>query len=623
MRPAFVGRCIQPPATPRSVAASCACNVVTLLSPSLIVRHAFSTASAATAPSTLTAAASSNEATFGEGPMDTTAATPTPTSKFLSITDAKESFESLMKAKGDKDATKFIDIFAALAHHREFVIAFEMLSRMRDAQIDIPLDIYTKAFKAGIRTLRAFEIREFVGAPIPQRSSRQSNEEAESNSNSPLYPQCKQLFTWMKEEGKEPDLAFYEETCDYISLVENGGLMINVVGEMEQRGIQPSVRIYNKMLSLLPRSGFHDRADLLFSRLVANDMTNEATYVSRIIGLVQNRRMGEAEKIFEAMKKKNYEISTLVCNNMISGYFNINNQEKALAIFNFMKESQNPGCKPDSVTANILVNNLCSNNEPAAEGKKTIEMIMEAVPGFPTRGEDFACLLKYYARADSRKAAEMVAKLFRMAETSPDALEAVKTHNLFNGLLTIILDRGVDVASKKAICAGLFGPNQEHPTVEDGTLTAYCINAPIDFRLIVLKMETLKVPPTSVTYDLIMRMLRRRNDWRNILAVFENRVKDAYPLQSQGAFNHQLTALIESDPTNKTAIAWTMERMADRRFSLYPSVYARITELNIPVNRGLLNRISPRGTQATSNFGSFSTFSAERTPSPASIMNDF
>ncbi|PJF19845.1 Phosphoglucose isomerase [Paramicrosporidium saccamoebae] len=450
-------------------------------------------------------------------------------------------------------------VFKILADNRDFVNSSEALNMLRKAGVAPTAEIYGSVLRSGRRTLRVREIRLLFGEEL-QRFGDAPNS-SETLNHTTFYEPMKGILDTMKQEGIELPVSFYDDMALGLSGLQQGGLLINLAVTMEKRGIQPSTYYYNKMLYTLPRCGLDDRADVLFSRMVLNNLADQSSYIYRIGSLVYLRRVDDAEHCFRDMNKL-YGMHDVACNTMINGYLHAGQIDKALKMLDTMKTSDK--CKPNNVTANTFVNYYYTSAELL-----TAPVVLEyfASLGYPSEPVDFANLFKLFARNDQGRATKLIETF--AGEGSGKKLDV----SLYNAVLQAFLDRLVPGSFKSSV-AKIISPTPLTITVD--SLASLCLNANSEFRQIVLHMEQNGVAPNGHTYELLMRAVRSRQDNGACIEIYRRLVESPNPLQNNHR-NYYLSSLIaQGDGEELRGVVKTMK---DRRQLIHDYNLKKLNEM--------------------------------------------
>lgn len=480
------------------------------------------------------------------------------------------------KAAGPLSMPEYEGILKSLAYNRSFPEAYGVLQDMRAAGLKPSATAYGMVLRAGRRSLRIPEIRELFGHKLENRYSKEAaageeaaeEDPAQQRQASPHYEGMKQVKAWMAAEGVEPETWFWDDVAAWLSGINNAGLLINVAIAMETRGVVPSPFFYTKMLHTLPRAGFAERADVLFSRMVHSSIADVHAYVVHLGSLVYLNRFNEAEKLFGELRAK-FELNEVAYNTIIHGYLNAKKADKALALLEEFKADAK--ARPGNITATTFLAYFYETGD-IKHASEVLGYFREAT-GFPASQVDNANLLKFFGRYEPARACQMIA-------------EAVKDEAgfgvpIYNAIINLLVDRKIMPEWKRTIGEAVL--DREYP-LKLGGLAEKCAKLPYHVRHLLARMEANSVAPNSVTYDLLMRGLLNRREYSAAIDLYAAMDAGNIPMFASHR-NAYLTALIASGAPASEITAF-LETMRFRRWPISAQNNRRLAEAQIKVPFG-------------------------------------
>jgi pentatricopeptide repeat protein len=408
---------------------------------------------------------------------------------------------------------EFEGFLSRLADARAFDECYKIIDEMTNAGVAPSATAYGHALRAGRRALRIVEIREVFGSDLPKRNNPHSSAEdgaevsgeAAPVKRSAVFERMKELRNTMNERGLELETWFWDDCASWLTSINHAGLLINLAIAMEARGISPSTHYYTKMIYTLPRCGFGDRADILFSRMVMNGIADLNVYITRLGSLVYMGRYEEAAQLFKEMESK-FEVTEVAYNTIIHGYLSAKQLEKALEVFERMKT--NPNAQPTGVTACTFL--VFFHESGRLEHARAILDYFKHAIGFPSTSNERANLLKFYARYDCGQAVRLLSELVK-AEPNYDI-------HVYNAVYSMLCDRHIAPDWKRSI--GETCLDKSYP-LKAGGVAELCSSLSFHVRHMVGRMEAYSVQPTATTYEILMRQLLARKDYPAVQKLYE------------------------------------------------------------------------------------------------------
>lgn len=474
------------------------------------------------------------------------------------------------KASGEIAIPTYEALFEKLSEIRAFNQAHGILVEMRAAGLKPSAKIYGHVLKSGRRALRVAEIRELFGHKLEYRGGVEVELEDHDSTvkRSPLFETMKQVRAWMDEEQLKLEDWFWDDTAGWLAGIKHAGLLINIAVAMEARGITPSVNYYAKMLYCLPRCGFADRADVLFSRLVLNNLVNANVYNIRLGSLIYMGRTQEAENLFKEFCTK-FKLDTVAYNTMIHGHLEAGKLEKALALFEQMKVE--PDTKPNEITAHTFLTYFYESGN-VSQVNNVLAYFKESI-NFPSSSDAYAHLIKFFGRFEPSRACQM---LIDVVKNTPN-FDLV----IYNTVLNLLTDRRVDAEWKRTIGDAIMDQTYH---LQAGKLSEKCSVLPFHVRHLIARMEHYSIAPNSITFDLIIRGLLTRKQFDLVMELYQLMEKQAIPLYSSHR-NAYLSALICSSAPREE-IEKYLALMKFRRWPVSSVNNRRLQELDIKIPSG-------------------------------------
>lgn len=447
-----------------------------------------------------------------------------------------------------------------LATARDFNSAYSVYSDMRAAGITPSSSAYGSVLRAGRRTLRSHELRQVLGKGEREEDSRR-HESADEQERRPTinFDRMMEIRRQMDEDGVKLNTEFWDDCAQWLAYTNNAGMLIHFAMTQELAGTTPSINYYNRMLYTLPRCGFRDRADMLFSRMVLNGMVDESTYTTRLGSLVYQGRFDEAESLFDELKAK-FAPTVISYNTIIHGYLSAQQADKALEVLEEMKKSKT--AQPNSVTASTFITSFYESGK-LEHANAILKYFKESI-NYPQDAMARSILLKFYGRYDPSQASRLLQELVQ-AEPNFDIL-------VYNSVLSILGDRRVHPDWKRLL--GDIVVDDKPMPVRAGGLAELCGSLPFHIRHLVMRMEAYGVKPDASTYELVMRALNARKDFTSCIKLYEQMMpKEMY----SSHHNLYLTALIYSGASEETVNKFLVD-MRLRRWPISSANHRRIVE---------------------------------------------
>ena len=514
------------------------------------------------------------------------------------FTEASErAWSSLQSLKASKtpSASDFTTILRQLSEARDFNRCKSLLEEIKAAGIELDSEMFSLVLNAGRRTLRSSEIRELFGDSTEYFQRRNESPETSAPTSevtrSIFYESISGLVREMKSKSIRPTVWFYEELANFLTSINQAGVLINLATAMEKRGEQPSTKFYNRMLHCLPRCGLLDRASMLFNRLVLKGNADYYTYLVRASSLVYVNQMEAARAVLSDMKGK-FEMDPVAYNILIKSYLAQGNCEQAVQVFKQM--TRDPSIAPNRVTCRTFLSHFyetanLTHSEP-------IVSYFEKV-NFPETFEDYGNVIKFFARYDPPK----VLEIFKQVKEKMAHSELSHDKNqIFHAFLRVLNDRQVTNDWKNSFSKlvleyqsngngkdGNFKPSKESP-----------LNAPdlpYNFKMIIERIES----PDSVTYEIVLKKLIQLRRYDAVKSLYQSMFSPQNPHNVSAQPVHRnlnLTALLMGRETE--AVRNFISEMHGRRIPISGKNTILLEEAGIELPRGALTAKKGQGVTA-------------------------
>lgn len=470
-----------------------------------------------------------------------------------------------------------------LADARDFNAAYSVFTDMSAAGIKPTSSVFGSLFRAGRRTLRAHELREVLGKPSTDEPEKRASLDQPERLPSSNYARMIELRRMMDADGVKLDTEFWDDCAQWLAYANNAGMLINLAMAQELAGTPPSIRYYNKMLYSLPRCGFRDRADMLFSRMVLTGLADEHSYTTRLGSLVYQGRFDEADALFSDLKAK-FEPSAVSYNTIIHGLLSAQRIDKALEVLEEMKASA--GSPPNSITASTFLTSFYESGR-LEHANAILQYFKEAI-NYPSDSMARAVLLKFYGRYDPAQASRLLQELVQ-AEPNFDAI-------IYNAIFNILADRRVHPDWKRLL--GDIVIHDKTLPVRPGGLADLGVALPFHIRHLLIRMEAYGVKPDASTYELVMRSLAVRQDFATIIKIYEQM---HYREMFSSHHNFYLSALMLSGASAETVNKFLVE-MRLRRYPISSANHRRIVDMGFNLPAGAFVYTTDRaGSRADQN----------------------
>ena len=532
-----------------------------------------------------------NSSNSGSGSNTTSSAT-----QYAEASDhAWSAFQSLKSSKGTPSSSDYTSVLRQLSEARDFNRCKSLLAEIKAAGIEIDSEMFSLVLNSGRRTLRSNEIRELFGDSTDYFSRNKSghdNAESSSTTNTPsrslFFEQFSEIVKEMKSKSIHPTVWFYEEVANFLTSINQAGVLINLATAMEKRGEQPSTKFYNRMLHCLPRCGLLDRASMLFNRLVLKGNADYYTYLVRASSLVYVNQMEAARAVLSDMKGK-FQMDAVAYNILIKSYLAQGNCEQAVQVFKQM--TRDPSIAPNRVTCRTFLSyfyetaNL-THSEP-------IVSYFEKV-NFPETFEDYGNVIKFFARYDPPK----VLDIFKQIKEKLGNSEVVHDKNqVYHAFLRVLNDRQVTNDWKNSFSKLILEEKQSKNT--SATSKNSPLNAPdlpYNFKMIIERIEA----PDSVTYEIVLKKLIQLRRFDAVKSLYQSMFSPQNPHNVSAQPVHRnlyLTALLMSREIE--AARDFITEMHARRIPISSKNTGLLEEAGVELPRGALTAKKGQGVTAT------------------------
>lgn len=461
---------------------------------------------------------------------------------------AWSAYQSL-KSEKTPSVPEYVNALRQLSEARDFNRCKSVLDEIKAAGIELDSEMFSLVLNSGRRTLRSNEIRELFGdnSEFIQRKSQatqNNSEDSYQNRTSQFFEQISGLVNEMKSKNLRPTGWFYDELANFLTAINQAGVLINLATAMEKRGEQPSTKFYNRMLHCLPRCGLLDRATMLFNRMVLRGNADYYTYLVRASSLVYVNEMESARTVLSEMKGK-HQLDTVAYNILIKSYLSQGNCEQAVKVFNQM--TREPSIAPNRITCRTFLSYFYESAN-LTHSEPIVSYFERA--NFPETFEDYGNVIKFFARYDPPKVTEIYNQLKNKITSESSSSDKNQVYHAF---LRVLNDRQVTNDWKKSFANLILeGANPEGSSIKTTTLNAP--ELPYHFRTIIDRIES----PDSVTYEIVLKKLiqLRRFD----------AVKSLYQSMFSSENVHNVTAQPVHRNLNLTALLMIRDLEAAREF---------------------------------------------------------
>lgn len=514
----------------------------------------------------------------------------------------------------------YLRVLKQLSEARDFVRCRSVFDEIKAAGMAVDSEIYSLCLNSGRRTLRANEIRELFGDNINYNSNnsefnnnrnqsyQQQPQQGSSFTRSQFYEQISGLVEEMRSAGIRPTTWFYEELANFLTAINQAGVLVNLATAMEKRGEAPSTKFYNRMLHCLPRCGLLDRAGMLFNRMVLRGQADYYTYLVRASSLVYVNQMEAARAVLTDMKSK-FPMDTIAYNILIKSYLAQGNCEQAVAVFKQMTRGD-PSIAPNRITCRTFLSYFYDSAN-LTHSEPIVGYFERA--NFPETLEDYANVIKFFARYDPPKVGEIFEKVSQKFTPKSSPLEKNQIHHAF---LRILNDRQVTndwkkVFSNLILNSQISSNSNSNPNIDNNTDNTNDIIAntnnpllspelPHQFKEIVSKIES----PDSVTYEIVMKKLLQLRRYEATKRLYNSVYSGAVAVQPVHR-NLYLTALLAGREFE--AARDFINEMQTRRIPISGKNTLMLEEAGIELPRGALTAKKGQGVSVVNRRPSIKT----------------
>lgn len=524
---------------------------------------------------------------------------------------AWSSFQALKSSK-TPSASDFVAVLRQLSEARDFNRCKSLFSEIKAAGIEIDSEMFSLVLSSGRRTLRSNEIRELFGdsADYFQRKANGSSESSSppQSSNeitrSPFFENISEIVKEMKSKSVYPAVWFYEELANFLTSINQAGVLINLATAMEKRGEQPSTKFYNRMLHCLPRCGLLDRASMLFNRLVLKGNADYYTYLVRASSLVYVNQMEAARAVLSDMKGK-FQMDQVAYNILIKSYLAQGNCEQAVQVFKQM--TRDPEIAPNRVTCRTFLSYFYESAD-LTHSEPIVGYFEKA--NFPETFEDYGNVIKFFARYDPPKVLEIFKQVQgKFVTTSESSSSSHDKNQVYHAFLRVLNDRQVTNDWKNSFSKLVLGDEKSGKETKESSSPLNAPDLPFNFKMIIDRIEA----PDSVTYEIVLKKLIQLRRYDAVKSLYQSMFSPQNPHNVSAQPVHRnlnLTALLMGRETE--AVRDFISEMHGRRIPISGKNTLLLEEAGIELPRGALT--AKKGQGVTVNR------STQRTPRPESNM---
>ncbi len=455
----------------------------------------------------------------------------------IASNDAVSAFEAL-KAQSDPQLSDYAACMKKLSEARDFTRCAELLKDLKAAGMEADSEIYSLVLSSVRRTLRPAEIRQIFGEAFPARFEDGEKEvSANEHTTSPFFSQVRQIVNEMRSAGVKPAMWFYEDFANQFAVTNQGGLLINLATAMEKRGEEPSTKFYNRMLHCLPRCGLIDRASMLFNRMVLRGTADYFSYLVRASALIYTNQPEAARAIISDAQAR-FPMDSVAYNILVKSYLAQGDSMEAIKIFHQMTE--NPAITPTRVTCRTFLSYFYESGD-LSMAEPVVNYFTKA--GFPETSEDYANLIKFFARYDPTRVTEVIKDLRAKVP------ESLGSNYILHAFLRILNDRQVMADWKRALSEFILEAVPEAGKGTESNFFAEISNElPFHYRAILQRITQ----PDNTTLEIVMKKLLQLKRFDSVRSLYDSifATDSRVPASVSVAPVHRnlyLTALISSN----------------------------------------------------------------------------
>ena len=402
-------------------------------------------------------------------------------------------------------------LLTQLSELRTFPQAKAVLKAARGRGIDT-LEMYVQVLEAVRRSLLPREIRTLFGDSQRAMHNAFPGEEERGgkmgffleNVRTPLssehFQEVQEVMDWLKEEGLCLPNEFYDGLAMHLNYMKQAGILLNIAMKLERNGQQPTAFFYNRTLDCLMRCGMSERARMLYERMQATGMDTMETHVAWMNALTE---LGKPVKdVWHLLRTRFPKPSPIAFNVYLKACLRDGRNTEALAILQEMIADS----AATVVTGKILVNHLILAPQEMQHFGEHLKQLRNF--GFPVHANDYASLIRMWARIDPSQ----VASLWRQCPLPNSA-------SLYNALLSVLVDRRVPGEWKVVLINDCLGSTDFQ--VRPGSLAELCKeHLPAGIVSVLAAMQDRSVPYTSQTIEILMRRLLVSGNYDLILRLY-------------------------------------------------------------------------------------------------------
>lgn len=511
-----------------------------------------------------------------------------------------DAFAALKKER-NPNLKDFTECLERLAEVRDFPRCAQLLTEMKAASVAPDCQVYSLVLSSVRRTLRPSEIRQLFGEPFPQRfvaedagaGKDESSPAASESFVSPYFAQARDIVNEMRSAGIKPAMWFYEDFANQFAVTNQGGLLINLATAMEKRGEEPSTKFYNRMLHCLPRCGLFDRATMLFNRMVLRGTADYYTFLVRASSLIYTNQPEAARAIISDARAR-FPLDTVAYNILIKSYLSQRDSEQAIKVFQDMIKDS--AIAPTRVTCRTFLSYFYESGDLFA-AEPVVSYFSKA--GFPETSEDYANLIKFFARYDPPRVLEVVKDL---RSKTPEALTG---NYILHSFLRVLNDRRVVPDWKRSLAEFILEATVPEAKAEaaaadagTGFFAHVCPELPFHYRAILQRISQ----PDATTLEIVMKKLLQLKRFDSVIGMYDSifAANNSVPSSISVGPVHRnlyLTALISAGQL-ETARAFVSD-MQQRRIPISGKNTSLLSAANISVPAGAMTVKKGQGITVT------------------------
>lgn len=159
----------------------------------------------------------------------------------------------------------------------------------------------------------------------------------------------------------EPDVVTYNTVVKAFCEMGSFDSAVDVIGEMEKKGVNPDVVTFNTLLDGLYVNGRFSDGDKIWNLMLKKNICPDVrSYNAKLEGLVGQEKIKEAVELFEKMKNEGVKVDVFSINALIRGFVSGKKIDEAKKWYG---EIANIKDNPNNQTFKLLIPFLCENGD--------------------------------------------------------------------------------------------------------------------------------------------------------------------------------------------------------------------------------------------------------------------